>query len=314
MTSFVCNICGAQNEVEVFRTEPPSCACGSNVRVRALIHLLSMDLFGQSLILAEFPKLKAIRGLGMSDHQGYARLLAEKFDYTNTYYDREPRFDFTEPHVQLSGSYDFILAADVIEHIAPPIERALEEVCRLLKPHGFFGLTIYCNPEDRMREHFPELHQFRIAQLGDSQVLINRRRDGALEIRDDLVFHGGAGATLEMREFGISALKAKLLAAGFLDVHFLIENLPQIGVLFDHDVSQPLIARKEPFVMDKCARSQMIDEWRAAEQRAHQERTCILELERRAEALAQQMRMASSSTWLRLGRRFGLGPKFVIPD
>ena len=33
-------------------------------------------------------------------------------------------------------------------------------------------------------------------------MLINRRRDGALEIRDDLTFHGGSGATLEMREYG----------------------------------------------------------------------------------------------------------------
>ena len=57
----------------------------------------------------------------------------------------------------------------------------------------------YCNPEDRLREHFPELHEFRIVPLGEANVLINRRRDGALEIRDDLVFHGGSGATLEMR-------------------------------------------------------------------------------------------------------------------
>jgi len=35
-----------------------------------------------------------------------------------------------------------------------------------------------------------------------SQVLINRRADGVLEIREDLIFHGGSGATLEMREFG----------------------------------------------------------------------------------------------------------------
>src|SRR5262249_49660154 len=204
MTSFACNICGTWNEVEVFRTEPPSCACGSNVRIRALIHLLSLELFGQSLRLTEFPRLKAIRGLGMSDHEGYARILADKFDYTNTYYDREPRFDFTQPHPELAGAYDFILAGDVIEHIAPPIERALEEVCRLLKPHGLFGLTIYCSPADKMREHFPDLHEFRVVPLGKSEVLINRRRDGVLEIRDDLVFHGGTGATLEMREFGIT--------------------------------------------------------------------------------------------------------------
>jgi SAM-dependent methyltransferase len=302
--AFICNICGAHNHIESFETEPASCACGSNVRLRALIHLLSMELFGQDLVLAEFPKLKGIRGLGISDQSSYARILADKFDYTNTFYDREPHLDLSEPHPQLYGTYDFILLADVIEHIAPPIEGALEEACRLLKPHGFLGITIFCNPIDQMREHFPELNEFRIVPLGKSPVLLNRRRDGTLEIRDDLVFHGGPGATLEMREFGVTELRAKLLAAGFLGVHLLTDNLPRIGILFDQHVSQPLIARKQPFVMDKCVRSQMIDEWRTlGNQAAHQHE--------RAQQLADQIRLAADSRWLRLGRKLGLGPKFT---
>jgi SAM-dependent methyltransferase len=303
--SFICNVCGAHNEVLVFQTEPASCACGSNVRLRALIHLLSMEMFGQSIVLRDFPKLKAVRGLGICDHQGYAGILAEKFDYTNTYYDREPRFDLLEVHPQLCGWYDFILAADVIEHIAPPIEFALEEMCRLLKPNGFLGLTIFCNAADQMREDFPELNDFRVVPLGNSRVLINRRRDGTLEIREDIVLHGGTGETLEMREFGITDLRAKLLAAGFTDMYFLAENLPEIGVLFDDQVSQPLVARKKPFTMDTCVRSQMVDAWREAENRASHERE-------RADALAAQIRMASESRWARLGRRFGVGPKFHV--
>jgi SAM-dependent methyltransferase len=307
VVSFTCNICGAYNEVEAFATEPASCACGSNVRLRALVHLLSMELFGSSLILAKFPRLKAIRGLGLSDQPCYAQILAEKFDYTNTYYDREPRFDIAEPHPQLAGSYDFILMADVLEHIAPPVECALEEACRLLKPHGFLGITVYCNPGDQMREHFPELNDFRIVRLGGQQVLVNRRRDGSLEIRDDLVFHGGSGSTLEMREFGITALDNKLRAAGFRDVFFLTGNLPSIGVLFDHDVSQPLIARKEPFVLDRCAQTQLTEEWLAARESAERH-------EERADTLVAQVRMASESRWLGLGRKLGLGPKFKLPD
>ena len=307
MVSFTCNICGAYNEVENFATEPASCACGSNVRLRALIHLLSIELFGSSLILTQFPTLKAIRGLGLSDQSGYAGILAEKFDYTNTYYDREPRFDIAEPHPQLAGTYDFILLADVLEHIAPPVERALEEACRLLKPRGFLGVTIYCNPQDEMREHFPELNEFRILRLGDSEVLVNRRQDGSLEVRDDLIFHGGSGATLEMREFGMTALESKLISSGFREVFFLTGNLPPIGVLFDHDVSQPLIARKEPFAMDRCALSQLVEQWRAASELAEGRRG-------RADILASQVRMAEESRWLRLGRKLGVGPKFSMPE
>jgi hypothetical protein len=111
------------------------------------------------------------------------------------------------------------------------------------------GVTIYCNPADQMREHFPDLNDFRIVPLRDSNVLINRDRDGSLQIYDNLIFHGGTGATLEMREFGITELRSKLLAAGFRDIALLTENVPQIGILFDCDVSQPLVARKEPFII-----------------------------------------------------------------
>jgi hypothetical protein len=292
MVAFTCNICGAYNEVEKFATEPASCACGSNVRLRALMHLLSLELFGRSLSLVEYPQLKAIRGLGMTDKECYARRLAERFDYTNTHYDREPRFDFTEAHPQIAGMYDFIISADVIEHIAPPVERALEEMCLLLGPRGFLAVSVYCNPADRFREHFPELCEYRVVPLGGSPVLINRRRDGALEIREDLVFHGGSGATLEMREFGMTELTARLRAAGFCEVHYLTENVPEIGVLFDCDVSQPLIARKQPFLMNAAAQAQLVAAWRAAEARA--------------ELLAARMK---ASRWLRLGKRLGLGPE-----
>jgi len=293
MVSFVCNICGSHNDVEHFETEPATCACGSNVRIRALIHLLSMELFDHSLPLVDFPTLKSIRGLGMSDKEGYAAILAEKFDYTNTYYDREPRIDFMAANPERYGTCDFILSADVLEHIAPPVERALDEVAKILKPAGFFGVTIYCHPSDNLREHFPDLHEYRTVVLGDSVVLINRRVDGSLEIRDDLIFHGGTGATLEMREFGITSLKAKLLASGFRDVHLLTENVPSYGILFDKEVSQPLIARKEPFVMSGSAVRQLID------QLQHLTAESVT-LRSESTSLREQIRMASESRWVKL--------------
>jgi hypothetical protein len=266
------------------------------------MHLLSLELFGRGIPLPEFPELKSIRGLGMSDKDCYARILAGKFDYTNTFYDREPRFDSSRPDESLWGQYDFILSADVLEHVGPPVEATLVQLCRMLKPHGFLGVTIYCAPPDRMREHYPELHDYRVLPLGASQVLINRRRDGTLEIRDDLIFHGGSGATLEMREFGATALREKLTTAGFREVEFLVDNLPEIGVFFDHDVSQPLIARKEPFVMDRRVASEFAACWRAGQEDVWKQRE-------RGDRLAEQLKLAAGSRWVRLGRKLGIGPK-----
>jgi hypothetical protein len=296
MVAFTCNICGAENEVKQFASEPATCRCGSNVRIRALMHLLSIEIFGESIPLVEFPRLKSIRGLGLSDKACYAEVLAEKFDYTNTFLDRDPRFDLSQPPAEWTGAFDFLLAADVLEHVAPPVERAMEAACRLLKPHGFFGITIFCNASGRMREHFPHLHEYRVVPLGGTDVLINRRSDGQLEITDDLIFHGGSGATLEMREFGAAALRQKLAQAGFCDVEFLEANVPGHGILFDHDTSQPLIARMGSFCLERGARNELVAAWRTARDRAG--------------SLERQAQLAAASRWVRLGRKLGVGPKF----
>ena len=253
------------------------------------MHLLSLELFGYSLTVKDFPRLKSVRGIGLTDQQCYAEILADKFAYTNTHYDREPRLDITEHHPNLVESFDFVLAADVLEHTAPPIERALGELCLLLKPNGFLGITICCHPSDRMREHFPDLHEYRVVSLGNSTVLVNRRSDGTLEVLDDLIFHGGSGETLEMREFGVTSLRAKLLAAGFQHLDLFSTDIPEIGIVFDDDVSQPLIARKHPFALDVAARRDLVAQWR------HQ---------------SAQISLASQSRWLKLGRSLGVGPKF----
>src|SRR4051794_27475061 len=106
MISFVCNICGQQSTVPSIEHEPSSCTrtgCRSNVRLRALIHMLSTELFGAGYLLPDLPPMPAIKGLGLSDQESYATRLAKKFDYTNTFFDREPRLDITESHPDRYG-------------------------------------------------------------------------------------------------------------------------------------------------------------------------------------------------------------------
>jgi SAM-dependent methyltransferase len=262
MVSFICNICGQENAVETLTHEASSCAgCDSNVRLRALVYMLSMELFGQGLLLPEFPCLRAIKGMGLSDQLSYATVLAGKFDYTNTFYDREPRIDITESHPDRHGTYDFILSSDVFEHIGVPVERAFEEVYKLLKPHGVLCLTVPFSLKDQTIEHFPDLHEYAIVGLSGAPVLINRTKDGTLQVRDDLVFHGGAGATLEMRLFSRRDLERKLSAAGFETIVFQTEAIPRFGIAYEGAWSLPLVARKGEFVFDRQAAGQLVREF-----------------------------------------------------
>jgi SAM-dependent methyltransferase len=211
--------------------------------VRAVVSLLSEELLGVSMPLSEFPLLKGIRGIGMSDSPELAERLAAKLDYTNTFYHQAPAFDVTHPDPNDYGRYDFILTSEVMEHVPPPVEQAFANLFRLLKPDGLLVMTTPYTLGGKTREHFPELHQFTLAQLGEQTVLVNRRRDGSVEVFDNLVFHGGPGSTVEMRVFTEGSLREELLGAGFLSVRVAFEDVPEFGVELTEKWSLPMAAR-----------------------------------------------------------------------
>ncbi len=320
MINFICNLCGTSNAVEAIPWETPTCSsCGSNVRMRAIIYMLALELFGEARLLPEFPRCGNVKGFGMSDAQCYSTLLGEKVNYTNTFYDREPYLDITESHSDRHGTYDFILSSDVFEHVAPPIERAFEEAYRLLKPYGVLCITVPSVIADQTDEHYPDLHQYSVIELAGEHVLINRKKDRTLEVHDNLVFHGGIGTTLEMRLFAQADLVRKLKGAGFLDVVLQMEPVDQFGIVFDGPWSRPLVARKQPYpkisVSDLITKNETPPRIERTTEPApgadsrlahlYQEKAA---LEERLETVETQLRLAAGSRWLRLGRRLGLGP------
>ena len=254
--------------------------------------MLSMELFGDGFPLPEFPRLPAIKGLGLSDQDSYAGPLAKKFDYTNTFYDREPRLDITEAHVDRHGTYDFILSSDVFEHIAAPVERAFDEACKLLKPNGVLCLSVPFSLHESTIERFPGLHEFAVVDLAGSPVLVNRTPAGAFEVREDLVFHGGVGATLEMRLFSRNDLERKLAAAGFRNLSFQTEAVPRFGISFEGGWSLPLVARKQEFVFDKLAAGQLAGEYYAMKKKVDEVQgnveRCARHIEQLDAALAER--------------------------
>ena len=241
-----CNICASWNFTapEAMGRETPDClGCGSTLRMRAVIGLLSKSLFGDFRAIAEFPTRRDIRGVGLSDWDEYARRLAERLDYTNTFYHQEPLLDITAIPDGRAGSCDFLISTDVFEHVLRPVSAAFAGARRLLKPGGVLVLTVpYALEVDHTQEHFPELNDWVLEQSDAVWRLRNRREDGTEEVFEDLVFHGGPGSTLEMRRFSQASLLRELEDAGFRDIRIVDADMPEIGVVWPYQWSLPMLA------------------------------------------------------------------------
>jgi len=246
--AFRCNICGERTSFpeSKFLREFWSCFyCASNVRWRSVIHALSTELFGVSLALPDFPNRPDLVGIGLSDWDGYAAPLAKKLSYSNTYYHQEPLLDITSVDPSRFGTYDFIIASDVFEHISPPISKAFENARRLLKPTGVMILTVpYVAGETR--EHFPELHEYSLEKRGDDWLLLNRTSDGRNQEFKGITFHGGPGTVVEMRLFGKAGLLRSIQDAGFgevglYDSDYLLAGIHWLPYVAENAPYRPLI-------------------------------------------------------------------------
>ncbi len=246
--TFQCNICGddCQFQLDQLGRETASCAgCKSTPRSRAIVDILARELTGQSLPIPQFPVRCSTRGLGLTDSENYASRLAQKCDYRNTYLHREPYLDITaELSSDQLDSYDFVISSEIFEHVRPPVARAFENVFRLLRPGGLLILTVPYGLQPETIEHFPELHDFTVAEVDGVHVLTNVTREGMVQKFDRLVFHGGPGTTLEMRTFAESDIIRHLTNMGFLNVEIHREPLFQFGIWWPQPWSRPISARK----------------------------------------------------------------------
>jgi len=249
MIDFQCNICGnfCQSPLSNLGREIPSCpVCGSTVRMRSIIHILSTELFGESIILPEFPYNNNITGIGMSDWFGYATPLAKKLAYINTYYHQEPKLDIKSIEKTLENKFDFIISSDVFEHIEPQISIAFSNLFRLLKDGGVTVFTVpYILDGEETAEHFPDLYNYSIEKKSDGQFFLkNSTKGGCVQIFDNLVFHGGEGFTIEMRLFSKRSLINCFIQAGFKNIKIYDEPVLKYGIFWNESWSLPLSARK----------------------------------------------------------------------
>jgi SAM-dependent methyltransferase len=244
--TFACNVCGKVNTCpsDQIGRETASCSsCRSTVRMRSIVHTLSQELYGRCMPIDEFPKEPRYKGIGTSDWNGYASRLAKRLDYTNTYYHKAPQVDITAPDPSMNGTLDFVTSTDVFEHIVPPVGIAFEAVRRLLKPTGVFAFSVPYKLDGKTTEHFPDMHEWDIDRSGAKPVLHNQAKDGTKQVFDDLVFHGGEGATLEMRVFSLESLIEHAKAAGFRPPRIYHSSHMQCGTVWEVDWSLTMALR-----------------------------------------------------------------------
>ncbi|MGH9622735.1 MAG: class I SAM-dependent methyltransferase [Bryobacteraceae bacterium] len=210
------------------------------------MHAISMQMFGCSLPLPEFPIDKRMTGIGLSDENRYAKILSKKFSFVNTFYDQQPFFDIMDASCGESGSLDFIIASEVFEHIPGSVQPAFSNLSRLLRPTGFVLFSTPWMPDGRTLEHFPRLHNWKVLNIKGKYMLENTTAAGEVERFEDLCFHGGRGQTLEMRLFSKPDLIRHFQDAGFGDIQFWHERYPEFGIIFPDPWSLPCIAKKWP--------------------------------------------------------------------
>jgi SAM-dependent methyltransferase len=257
------------------------------MRFRSVILALSRALFGLDIGIPDFPGLKSVRGFGISDSDVYSGELHKAFTYTNTFYQRQPAFDLMHPDESQFGKYDFVICSEVLEHVSAPVETAFRTLAQLLKPSGVLILTVPFTLEQTTAEHFSDLNETGIAQVGGRTVMVNRGRDGQYQVYDDLVFHGGQGSTLEMRVFSEADLRAKLINAGLCEIAFDTSGSRKFGVVFSNHFSLPITARKQAFSLDSGGVTELVKQWLEAK---------------------TLLRAVRRSRWVRLGRLCHVGP------
>ncbi|HUJ01415.1 MAG TPA: class I SAM-dependent methyltransferase, partial [Usitatibacter sp.] len=178
----------------------------------------------------------------VSDSELVARALAARVRYRNTFLHRAPVLDICDPQPADRSSCDVLVCSDVLEHVAPPVEKAFAGMRKIVRPGGFVVLTVPCSAGERTVEHYPRLYDYRIVERDGRRVLVNRTSDGKLEEYRDLVFHGGPGETLEMRAFAMGDLERRLAEAGFGTVEIFAQPDFPHGVYWEHPYSVPIVA------------------------------------------------------------------------
>jgi SAM-dependent methyltransferase len=175
---------------------------------------------------------RPLRVIGVSDSDALSRAMSRLFGelYQNHQFHEPPRLDLCGVPESMWQSADIVTCSDVLEHVPNPASRAFEGLSSLLAPGGVAVLSVPHGLTDAHREHFPPLTDTRIDRTQSAHPLyVGVDEAGGLRTFADLVFHGGAGETLEHRIYNVASFQGELLAAGFAQAYPLLRDHPRFG-------------------------------------------------------------------------------------
>lgn len=214
---FLCNSCLAirRTTITLDLREGLVCpSCGLNARQRAILFA------AQRTSRKRIFRKKNLRIVGVSDGAPIETAFKYRFGsiYKNFEYHTEPFLDITKVDDTLQSTTDIVTCSEVLEHVQPPIELAFHGLLKLLKPGGWLILSVpHRGLNAPHEEHFPVMTHSEL--INDSnQKLRGIDLEGNEREFTELVFHGGAGATLEYRVFSETSLRDNLEKSGFINI------------------------------------------------------------------------------------------------
>ena len=206
------------------REDDPCSKCGSVWRQRAVALGVLHGLRSVAGPLSHRSLDLSIRGLGISDDHVLASQLTSAFYYTNSSLTDWPILDLNQPSSSLRASFDFVTCSDVLEHVWPDPQRALEQLRSLLKARGFAVITVPVNTEKTV-SHYPGLHEWHF----DGQAVQWTDDRGRAHVNDEPIFHGGFGETLEMVSWKDTDFERLVVESGFTSVQ-PVPIVPSLGI------------------------------------------------------------------------------------
>ena len=178
-------------------------------------------LYAAARIVTKLKRHRTLIGIiGVSDGQVITQVFSEKFGrgYRNYEFHLEPFLDITKVKEDLSETASIVVCSEVLEHLEPPIDKAFEGLYKLLRPGGYLILSVpHGGSSSQHVEHFPVMKKSRLVD-GPFKILKGVDLEGNKREFADLVFHGGAGSTLEYRIFSETSLRNHLENAGFINI------------------------------------------------------------------------------------------------